>query len=165
MTDGLPTSSPTTSKTDASSSGAGTSMADVAAAYRSSGADVTSDIGQSEAYIVNLKRLVADELDHDQFVRANRERLIRNGEDSDQSHRDQATRAIEESLRLQSKLNDSYLTHIANLNAETVAERERTVRVGDVASNNMWTSDAAFDAIVEVTVAKVLTKLGVKPSA
>ena len=51
----------------------------------------------------------------------------------------------------------------AALQAPGISERERTVRVGDVANDHMWTSNAAFDAIVETTVAKTLAKLGVKP--
>lgn len=146
-----------------SGSGTGTTQADVASAYRVSGSETTADIGQAEAYIAQLKRLVAAELDHDQFFRANRERLTRNGEDADQAHRDQATRAIEMSLQLQNKLNEQYLGYSAALQATAISERERTVRVGDVANDHMWTSNAAFDAIVETTVAKVLSKLGVKP--
>jgi len=156
----------TSSGTAASSAGSSTglSQADVGATYRSSGAETQSDIGQAEAYAINLKRLVADELDHDQFVRANRERLIRNGEDSDQQHRDQATRSIESSIQLQAKLNEQFLLYTAGLQAAAISERERTVRIGDVASDQMWTSSGAFDAIVEVSVAKVLSKLGMKPA-
>src|SRR5512142_1730322 len=118
------TNTESSSEVSGTSAGAGTSLADTAAAYRSSGAEVMSDIGQAEAYTVNLKRLVASEMDHDQFVRANRERLIRNGEDGDQQHRDQATRAIEESLQLQKQLNEQYLSLVAGYNATAIAERE-----------------------------------------
>jgi len=170
---GTRSNSGTASGTSASSAGSSTGLgqADVGAIYRSAGAETQSDIGQAEAYAINLKRLVADELDHDQFVRANRERLIRNGEDQDQSHRDQATRLIEATLQavqanaaLQAKLNEQYLAYTAALQATAISERERTVRIGDVASDQMWTSSGAFDAIVEVSVAKTLSKLGVKPA-
>jgi len=163
---GTRSNSGTASGTSASSAGSSTGLgqADAGATYRSSGAETVTDIGQAEAYITNLKRLVAAELDHDQFVRANRERLIRNGEDSDQQHRDQATRSIEASIQLQAKLNEQFLLYTAGLQAAAVSERERTVRIGDVASDQMWTSSGAFDAIVEVSVAKVLSKLGVKPT-
>lgn len=156
------TNTESSSEVSGTSAGAGTSLADTAAAYRSSGAEVMSDIGQAEAYTVNLKRLVADELDHDQFVRANRERLIRNGEDTDQQHRDQATRAIEESLQLQKQLNEQYLSYIAGLNATAISERERTVRHGDIAANNMWQGDVTMDSIVEAAVVKALNKVGIK---
>ena len=150
---------------DVASSGAasGTSQADTAATYRSSGSEVMSDIGQAEAYTINMKREVANELDHDQFVRANRERLIRNGEDRDQTGRNQGERAVEETLSLQARLNEQYLALMAQLNATSISERERTVRVGDLANDHMWTADSAFDAVVEVAVAKALAKLGLKP--
>lgn len=151
-----------TSNTDATSAGSqtGVGQADVGTSYREAGSEAISDIGQAEAYLVNMKRVVADELDHDQFGRWTDHRLMRNGEDGDQQHRDQATRAIEQSLVLQAKVNDQYLTHIANLNAETIAERERTVRHGDIAANNMWQGDVTFDSLVEATVAATLAKLG-----
>jgi hypothetical protein len=157
-----PVGTKTNADADVAAAGAttGTSQADVASAYRSAGAEVMSDIGQAEAYTVNMKRLVASELDHDQFIRANRERLIRNGEDDDQTLRNQGARSIEQSLQLQAKLNDQYLAYVAGLQATSISERERTVRVGDVANENMWSGNAAFDAIVETTVAKVLSKLG-----
>ena len=163
---GTKSNSGTSSGTSASSAGSSTGLgqADAGATYRSSGSETQSDIGQAEAYAINLKRLVANELDHDQFGRWNDHRLTRNGEDADQQHRDQATRAIESSLQLQNKLNDQYLAYAAALQAAAISERERTVRIGDVASYQMWTSSGAFDAIVEVSVAKTLSKLGVKPA-
>ena len=63
---GTRSNSGTASGTSASSAGSSTGLgqADVGAIYRSAGAETHSDIGQAEAYAINLKRLVADELDH-----------------------------------------------------------------------------------------------------
>jgi len=65
----------------------GQAQAGSGAAYQSAGAEVTSDVGQAEAYITNMKRLVARELDSDAHLQAQlvaiNGRLLRNAEDFD----------------------------------------------------------------------------------
>src|SRR5512139_227046 len=55
------------SSVNATQAGAGTGAAQAGAGaeYRSAGADATSDVGQAEAYLLNMKRLVANELNLD----------------------------------------------------------------------------------------------------
>jgi len=81
----------TRSTSDTAETGAGAGVTGVGAQYRSAGAETTSDIGQAEAYLLQLKRLVAGELDIDSQLRnlftSQMERSRRNAEDFDQQTR------------------------------------------------------------------------------
>lgn len=148
-----------TTQADEKVSGATAAGTGVEAGAATRGAETVVETGQPEAYSLNMKRLVANELDHDQVKRSVSERVMRNGEDGDQVRRTQTERIVEEAIQLQTKLNDQYLTHVAQLQATMISERERTVRVGDVASENMWTVDrAALEAIVAAAVAAAVNR-------
>jgi hypothetical protein len=68
------------------------------ATYQTAGASTISDIGQDEAYLINMKRLVAGELDLDaalrQVVATSAARLARNSEDFDGQLRSFALNAV-----------------------------------------------------------------------
>lgn len=76
----------------------GQAQAGSGASYQSAGAEVTSDVGQAEAYLLNMKRLVGRELDTDAHLQAQltqlNNRLIRNAEDFDGQVRSVALQAL-----------------------------------------------------------------------
>lgn len=132
-------------------SGAG--QTDVASGYRSSGAEVTSDIGQSEAYILNMKKLVADELDHAANLRAvaadSIGRRARNAEDFDQQLRNLAQQSLTNAVSLQSRVTQKSVDHDARLQHYAESEVARTVREGDLATDRQWNIDEVSAAIAK----------------
>ena len=155
-----PTTGTATAEEDLAGATVGGAAGEAGSVHRAAGAEVTSDIGQAEAYILNLKSLVDDTLDQRRFKNANDNRLLRNSEEGDETRRGQGVRSVEQALLLQSQMNGLHVTHVANLNASTISERERTIRVGDIASDNMWTVDrAALEAAAAAAVAALIAKI------
>lgn len=157
--------------------------AESGSAYRLTGAETQSDIGQAESrthgvgvdadlWSVNRKLVFGQELSHADVKRtfsestmADSQRMRRNGEDADQTRRGQHERAVEEALALQTRLNAAHVDFVRQVNARFVSEGERTIRVGDVASENMWTVDrAALEAAVAAAVGTALAEMRNKQS-
>lgn len=127
------------------------------------GVDTMMDIGQAEAWAVNLKRLVENALNLDAALSDSLLRRVRNAEDFDQSIR---------ALTLQSANNNQSLAHrVANsaagrderghtnagshdlrVNAIQEGEMTRTVRGGDIALDRMWNVDEVAQAVAKTAV-------------
>jgi len=105
----------------------GSQQAEVGAGYRSAGAEVTSDIGQAEAYITQLKRLVAGELDYTAGLQSVALRAL--------------SSAVERDSVLQSNLVG--LSNRQNQHAQTISERiqqgnqSTTERVNAIQENQL----------------------------
>lgn len=164
----------TASQSRQSDTGAGATTRGAGAESGSSGAqtDTTQNIAENEAYIINMKRTVANELDYDVDARSHRERMrrngedldqrkSRNGEDYDQSMRELTQQHFQNAIETHDKAAQMGLDFRAGLQAQTLAERERTVRHGDLASDRMWNMDevsmAALSSTVAVAVAQALS--------
>lgn len=129
------------------------------------GVDLAQDIGQAEAYTVNMKRLVAGELDFSEFMRtiaatdagrrsANAadqdDRRGRNGEDNDDERAKLGNLALANAV-----YNSDQLAKIQ------LSERERTVRHSDLAIDRQWNVNET-DALATALIAKVTEALGIK---
>lgn len=99
-----------------------------------------ADIGQAEAWMLNMKRTVANELDHDVASRDVQNRRTRNAEDHDQGLRSEQLQSI-----IQAR------THQANLNAQVITARDLWIdRQANVDETN------AFAAALGAAVAKAI---------
>ena len=153
------------------SAGAGTGRAGVGASYESAGADTTSDIGQAEGYIVNLKRLIENALSDDaalrQVINTSAQRLARNAEDHDQALRQVALAAVTSAVTLQSRMANNAVTHDEALHGVNHGERERSMRQGDITetireaqiSDNPVMQDSVIAALA-AKVAERISKVG-----
>jgi hypothetical protein len=158
----------------------GKGQASTGAAYESAGAETTTDIGQAEAYLVNMKRLVANELNHDanlnQVLVTSAQRLARNAEDWDAQVRNLSLRALqlgqlslENAVALSNRVNNASVdldtrikqesaTHDKNLNGISMSERERTVRGGDAGDVIRWAAlsdNPIYQDLISAAAAKV----------
>lgn len=149
--------------------------------------EAVGDISPTEAYTVNLKRLVDQGLDHDkqinQILVGAAQRLARNAEDYDGQLRQLALQSLANNVSLANLVNNGSATyqsrqkeqHLsddvrANDNAGTTdktmdsidkSERERTLRDGDLIDGTRigWlTAQPFFQDVVEAVVSKVLAK-------
>lgn len=137
-------------------SATGVGQTDVAAGYRSSGAEVTSDIAQAEAYIVNMKKLVADELDHAANLRSVAAEAIgrrsRNAEDYDQTLRSLAQQSLQNAVSLQNRVSNKSVDHDARLHNYSEGEISRTVRHSDLAIDRQWNVDEVAELVAKTPV-------------
>lgn len=142
----------------------GVGQADVAAGYRSAGAETTSDIGQAEAYGINMKKLVADELDHAANLRSIAAEAIgrrsRNAEDYDHALRQTAIQAVQNAVTLSNRVNNSSadmdlrvkslsIDHDSRVRALQEGELARTVRHSDLAIDRQWNIDEVAASIAK----------------
>lgn len=144
----------------------GQAQAGAGAAYQSAGAETISDVGQAEAYITNMKRLVARELDLDaqlqQILLAKAQREATANGDFDGQLRQLAITSLTNTVALANRVNngaidldtrikqeavggdtrarDNAETHDKQMDANCVSERERTVRGGDAGDVIRWMS-------------------------
>lgn len=168
-------------KTTQSSAGSGATMADVAAAVRAAQAaaattamqagasggvaqqEAVGDISPTEAYTVNMKRLVAQELTTDaQLQQVNvgaAQRLAILAESALADAVALARRVNNNAVSDDERRHDNAATHDKQMDANSVSERERTVRQGDVAITTTWAAlsenPVMQDAIVAGMVAAV----------
>ena len=158
----------------------GQGQASTGAAYQSAGAETISDVGQAEAYLLNMKRLVANELNHDadlnQVLVTSAQRLARNAEDFDTQVRNLSLRALQlgqlslenavalanrvnnASVDLDTRIKQEAATHDKQINANTISERERTVRGGDAGDVIRWAAlsdNPIYQDLISAAAAKV----------
>ena len=157
------------SNVDASQSASQTGAAqggvqtDAGAGYRSSGAESISDIGQAEAYISQLKRLIAMELNRDAVALTSHQRHERNAEDFDHSLRQTALQAVQNAVVLQNRVNNSSadldvrvknlsVDHDSRVRALQEGELARTVRHSDLAIDRQWNIDEVAELVAKTPV-------------
>ena len=125
---------------------------------------------QAEAGALNMKRLVAGEFDLDAFLRSNATRLVRNAEDFDSEARQIALQnlqlgqtALANAVALANRVNNGAIdndsrtkgndeTHDKQMDANSVSERERTVRAGDLAIDRQWNVDEVAELVAKTPV-------------
>lgn len=159
----------------------GQAQAGSGSSYQSSGAEATSDIGQAEAYVTNLKRLVAGELNVDahlqQILLTSAQRIARNAEDHDAQLRAFALNAVslgqtalQNAVALANRVNNASVdldtrvkqngeTHDRQMDAICTSERERTVRGGDAGDVIRWAAlsdNPVFQDAITAAVAKAM---------
>ena len=145
------------SNTSSSASQAGTqtgqTQAEAGAGYRSGGAEVTSDIGQAEAYITQLKRLVAGELDHSEQMRST----------SSQHFTDLnsiSLQALQNAVTLANRVSNNAATHdeeqfshrsrVRAIQEEGLTRNQRTGAVADDRTWNINETDASAVLLAQV---------------
>lgn len=120
----------------------GAGQTDVSAGYRSGGAEVTSDVGQAEAYLLNMKHRADQTMENDALLRQvaleGLRRSNRNAEDFDQSLRTIATQSLQSAVSLQNRVSNKAADHDARLQHYAESEVSRTVREGDLATDREW---------------------------
>jgi len=136
----------------ATSASQGGQQTDVGAGYRSSGAEVTSDIGQAEAYMLNMKRLVAMELNRDSASQNMVQRRERNGEDHDQNLRQLTVQLMQGAVSLQGRVNNLAISHDGRIRAFQEGEVARTVRNSDLAIDRQWNVDEVAELVAKTPV-------------
>lgn len=123
----------------------GSQQAEVGAGYRSAGAEVTSDIGQAEAYITNMKRLVASELDFDSALRSVALQSIQGAVARDNLVQNNA-------LTLSNRVNNLSVDHDSRIRAFQEGEISRTVRHSDLAIDRQWNIDEVAALVAKTPV-------------
>lgn len=152
--------------TSSSASQAGTqtgqTQAEAGAGYRSVGAEVTSDIGQAEMYILNGKRLVAGELDHSEQLR----------QTSSQHFTDLnniALQSLQNAVTLANRVannaathDEEQFSHRARVRSIQESDLSRNLRTGALADDRTWNinEDSAFATIMAVKIAEILKGQG-----
>jgi len=142
----------------------GANQAGVGASSQGAGADVGMDIGQTEAYTVNMKKLVADELDHAANLRSVAlealRRSQRNAEDYDQTLRNIATQSLQSAVTLQNRVSNgstdldtrikqNSVDHDGRVRGIVEGEVSRTVRHSDLAIDRQWNIDEVSASIAK----------------
>lgn len=138
MTEVEKTTTSADSETSEAGSQTGTTQAGAGSLYRSAGAEVTSDIGQAEAYVINLKKLVADELDHASNLRAI------------------ALQALQNAVTLQNRVQNLSVDHDSRLRNFAEGEVSRTVRHSDLAIDRQWNIDEVAMAAISAAIAQAV---------
>jgi hypothetical protein len=134
-------------------------------AQASTQSDHIADINAPEAYAVNMKRLVANELDFDQRIRAEvldydqraralSERLLRNGENHDDFRQGLANQALANAVALANRVNMNSAENDNLLAKSALSERERTVRHSDLAIDRQWNIDEVSMAAISAAIAQ-----------
>jgi len=131
----------------------GAGQTDVSAGYRSGGAEVTSDVGQAEAYLLNMKHRVDQTLENDALLRQvafeSLRRSNRNAEDFDQTLRHLATQSLQSAVSLQNRVSNgstdldtrikqNAVDHDGRVRATTESDLSENIRVGKVADDRTW---------------------------
>jgi hypothetical protein len=161
--------------------GAGTAGAGAGAQGRAAQQETGMDIGQAEAYITQVKRLVARELDVDAHLQASilksLERMTRNAEDQDNAIKQFTLNAIQlgqtavqNAVALANRVNNGAADSDKALTSLNHSERERTIRNGDVLDvireAGVSADTVVFQDAIEAAVVKAIAKaLGPKPAA
>jgi hypothetical protein len=137
------------------------------AAESGAGVDIGMDIGQTEAYTVNLKRLVAQELDHDAELRkiANNlaQRVLSNAQDYDHNLRQAAMQTLQNAISLANRVNNNSadldirlknlsIDHDGRIRAFQEGEVARTVRHSDLAIDRQWNIDEVAELVAKTPV-------------
>jgi hypothetical protein len=119
-------------------------------------AESVTDVGQGEAYILNMKKLVADELDHASNLRAAAAdsigRRSRNAEDYDQTLRHLAQQSLQSAVSLQSRIVNDSVDHKVRLQHYAESEVARTVRHSDLAIDRQWNVDEVAELVAKTPV-------------
>ena len=116
------------------STATGAQQTEVGAGYRSSGAEVTSDIGQSENYIGQLVRAAGNTGDFDQAVRAIELQGVANAQ------------------ALANRVNNLSVDHDTRIRALQEGEVSRTVRHSDLAIDRQWNVDEVAQLVAKTAV-------------
>ena len=127
------------------------------------GVDLAQDIGQAEAYTVNMKRLVAGELDFSEFMRTIAATDAGRRSSNAADHDDRRGRNGEDNDDERAKLGNLALAN-AVYNSDQLAKiqlSERTVRHSDLAIDRQWNVNET-DALATALIAKVTEALGIK---
>ena len=119
-------------------------------------AESVTDVGQGEAYLINMKKLVADELDHASNLRASAAdsvgRRARNAEDYDQTLRNLAQQSLQGAVNLQSRITNDSVDHKVRLQHYAESEVARTVRHSDLAIDRQWNVDEVAELVAKTPV-------------
>ena len=95
------------------SAASGTTQADTGAAARGSQAQTTTqaesvtDVGQGEAYLLNMKRLVASELNYDAFLNGQAQRIVAGAITFDGQLQTLALQSLQNAITLQNRVNNN----------------------------------------------------------
>lgn len=152
----------------------GGSQAGAGAGYQSAGAEVTSDVGQAEAYILNMKRLVEegqnlDALSH-QILVAAAQRISGAAGDFDAQVRKLSLDALAlgnvalgNAVSLANRQNDNGAETDKKVDSINQSERERTLRNGDVLDvireAGVSADTTVFQDVVEAAAVKAAEKV------
>jgi hypothetical protein len=155
----MPTNTNANADTSAAQAGSqtGQTQAESGAGYRSSGAEVTSDIAQAEAYIIQLKRIIAGELDHS-------EQLRQTGAQHYTDLNSVSLQALQNAVALSNRISQNAVTHDEEQfshrsRVRSIAESElsRNLRTGAVADDRIWNinEDSAYAVLLAKVTADV----------
>lgn len=153
-----PSRARSTSERDETGAGAQTTGvgAGAQAGHAGAGAEVTSDIGQAEAYITNLKRVVENAITADQNLQTLNQSILAS-----------AQQAVQNAVTLQNRVSNLAIDRDQQAFSQWQAERERTVREGDLAIDRWWNIDevslASLSATIATVTANVLSQMGAAP--
>lgn len=170
---GAGTSSGSTIRETQAGAQTGGSQAGAGAGYQSAGAETTSDVGQAEAYLLNMKRLVGNELNIDahlnQVLAAAAQRIASAAGDFDGQVRKLSldalvlgNQALANAVALANKVNNDTTEHAKLVSSVNQSERERTLRNGDVLDvireAGVGADTTVFQDAIEAAVAKAVAK-------
>lgn len=169
----------------------GQAQSGAGAAYQSAGAETISDVGQAEAYIVNMKRQVARELDTDahlqQILAAKAQREATANTDFDGQLRNIALQTLQNAVVLANRVNNAAIDLDTRIKQNAVdsdgrktgndeqydkvvdslsqSERERTVRSGDVLDVIREAGVSADTVVYQDVIEAIATRVHAKMKA
>ena len=156
--------------TEARGSQTGAGQAGVGAAQQTAQAETGMDIGQAEAYTVNLKSLVDEHLTHSTNLRAvaleSLRRSNRNAEDYDQTLRNLAQQSLQSAVTLQNRIangstdldtriKQNAVDHDGRVRVVSEVDLSENARVGKIASDRSWNVNET-DAISATLIAAMV---------
>lgn len=154
----------------------GAAQAGAGAAGQLAQEETVSDVGQGEAYILNMKRLVENALNMDEqlkqvLVRAAQRSANAEGDFDGQVRKLSldalvlGNQALANAVALAGKTNSDAQQHGKNIDSINQSERERTLRNGDmldvIREAGVSADTTVFQDAIEAAVVKALTKAGV----
>jgi hypothetical protein len=143
----------------------GIGQTDVASGYRSAGSETISDVGQAEAYLLNMKRVVANENNLDAYLNSLAlgliTRVAHNAESFDQSLKATFLQITNNMVALaNAQNNDSHdINNRIKINAGNHDQRVQVIAEEGISENPI------FQDAVSAAVVKALEKAGIKVTA
>lgn len=153
----------------------GSGQADVGSSTRTSGTETVTDVAQAEAMILQMKRLIAAELDFDKIANSLTQRMASAAVSHDNQLNNIAMQAVQNAVSLSQRVANLAVDHDARL--RLLAERGLTDdgNSARIATDRMWNVDEVAglvvknpvfqDAIAGAVAAGVAAGVGKTPAA
>ena len=139
--------------TEARGSQTGAGQAGVGAAQQTAQAETGMDIGQAEAYTVNMKRLVSSEQDHDAIFRAALgslfTRVVHNAHAIDNAVNNLTLQITQNAVSLSQRVTSESADHVTRLRHYSEGQISGNARHTELATDRIWNPDEVAGLIAK----------------